>query len=117
MSAAQRLENPRAVTPVSKTGLHCGVVAQVSVKLAAAVTPVSKTGLHCGTLGTIRGALNCYGHPGLQDRAPLRPHDVGGLACGVAASPRSPRPGSIAADRRSTPPRRPDPSPRSPRPG
>ena len=37
------------VTPVAKTGLHCGEDTLVFPKvLQAQVTPVAKTGLHCG---------------------------------------------------------------------
>ena len=39
------------VTPVAKTGLHCGPFGgDVIVTSNEGVTPVAKTGLHCGKI-------------------------------------------------------------------
>ena len=43
------------MTPVAKTGLHCGGIGLVVGSLIAAVTPVAKTGLHCGDAKTHKG--------------------------------------------------------------
>ena len=60
------------VTPVAKTGLHCGELEAAGGDLGDGVTPVAKTGLHCG-LGAATGEQAVReGDPGREDRAPLR---------------------------------------------
>ena len=47
------------VTPVAKTGLHCGLTPVAGWGLQLSVTPVAKTGLHCGdNLANSAGALD-----------------------------------------------------------
>ena len=36
------------MTPVAKTGLHCGATSVLHPRPQPRVTPVAKTGLHCG---------------------------------------------------------------------
>ena len=42
------------MTPVAKTGLHCGVISEVAAGQSVEVTPVAKTGLHCGEASRYR---------------------------------------------------------------
>ena len=62
------------MTPVAKTGLHCGEKDRPKGKLLRAlVTPVAKTGLHCGDSNFVDSCVELLGDPGREDRAPLRP--------------------------------------------
>ena len=43
------------MTPVAKTGLHCGhLLRKHAARYARLVTPVAKTGLHCGEASRYR---------------------------------------------------------------
>src|SRR5690606_21480607 len=68
----EALDVARRVTPVAKTGLHCGA-AWAAVRTALSeVTPVAKTGLHCGDRLGPKFLAALTGDPGREDRAPLR---------------------------------------------
>ena len=90
------------VTPVAKTGLHCGETLATTTWWLHRVTPVAKTGLHCGTsyIAPVIPIYEC--DPGREDRAPLRllgvdlgeasadlvtPVAKTGLHCGMADIP------------------------------
>src|SRR5690606_9767791 len=63
----------RRVTPVAKTGLHCGSSCGDHHHTMGWVTPVAKTGLHCGAVTRHRLLeLRWTSDPGREDRAPLR---------------------------------------------
>ena len=61
------------VTPVAKTGLHCGALTQhPNLHEKVIVTPVAKTGLHCGNNLS----------PGMQQVILVTPVAKTGLHCG-----------------------------------
>src|SRR5690606_24303973 len=61
------------VTPVAKTGLHCGAARPSRLGRPCRVTPVAKTGLHCGDRLRLDRPPAAGRAPGREDRAPLRP--------------------------------------------